>query len=119
MLSGNVDVSDIIPTSAFFFHTEDGIRHYKVTGVQTCALPICAGGAIDVFFRGSNYALWTRHFEDGEWDGEHFLEGALKDQAAISSDGEDIHVLVRSLDGRSEERRVGKECWRRCVLNVA
>src|SRR5256885_11138872 len=27
---------------AFFFQAEDGIRDYKVTGVQTCALPICA-----------------------------------------------------------------------------
>src|SRR5256885_1071305 len=25
----------------FFFKAEDGIRDYKVTGVQTCALPIC------------------------------------------------------------------------------
>src|SRR5205807_3742093 len=25
----------------FFFQAEDGIRAYKVTGVQTCALPIC------------------------------------------------------------------------------
>ena len=24
----------------FFFQAEDGIRDYKVTGVQTCALPI-------------------------------------------------------------------------------
>src|SRR5256885_6549565 len=27
--------------SFFFFQAEDGIRDYKVTGVQTCALPIC------------------------------------------------------------------------------
>src|SRR5256885_4719563 len=26
----------------FFFQAEDGIRDYKVTGVQTCALPIWA-----------------------------------------------------------------------------
>src|SRR5256885_6064677 len=26
--------------SYFFFQAEDGIRDYKVTGVQTCALPI-------------------------------------------------------------------------------
>src|SRR5256885_7812151 len=26
----------------FFFQAEDGIRDYKVTGVQTCALPIFA-----------------------------------------------------------------------------
>src|SRR3989454_2026902 len=25
----------------FFFQAEDGIRDYKVTGVQTCALPLC------------------------------------------------------------------------------
>src|SRR5256885_13160398 len=28
----------------FFFQAEDGIRDYKVTGVQTCALPIFANG---------------------------------------------------------------------------
>src|SRR5256885_11128934 len=27
-------------TIVFFFQAEDGIRDYKVTGVQTCALPI-------------------------------------------------------------------------------
>src|SRR2546426_2628369 len=27
-----------------FFKEEDGIRDYKVTGVQTCALPICRRG---------------------------------------------------------------------------
>src|SRR5688500_19209779 len=30
----------IVYTSFFFFQAEDGIRDYKVTGVQTCALPI-------------------------------------------------------------------------------
>src|SRR6266850_8032769 len=30
-------------TSFFFFQAEDGIRDYKVTGVQTCALPISLG----------------------------------------------------------------------------
>src|SRR2546430_9499196 len=29
--------------SYFFFQAEDGIRDLTVTGVQTCALPICAG----------------------------------------------------------------------------
>src|SRR3989454_9510330 len=28
----------------FFFQAEDGIRDYKVTGVQTCALPIYGRG---------------------------------------------------------------------------
>src|SRR5256885_5561842 len=30
----------------FFFQAEDGIRDYKVTGVQTCALPISARGLL-------------------------------------------------------------------------
>src|SRR2546422_11585118 len=29
--------------SVFFFQAEDGIRDVAVTGVQTCALPICSG----------------------------------------------------------------------------
>src|SRR5256885_8053134 len=32
----------LINEGGFFFQAEDGIRHYKVTGVQTCALPIYA-----------------------------------------------------------------------------
>src|SRR2546426_12450213 len=31
---------DVAGTCSFFFQAEDGIRDYKVTGVQTCALPI-------------------------------------------------------------------------------
>src|SRR3984957_20474308 len=27
----------------YFYQAEDGIREYHVTGVQTCALPICEG----------------------------------------------------------------------------
>mgnify|MGYP007026249007 CR=1 FL=1 len=34
----------------FFFQAEDGIRDYDVTGVQTCALPICfLGNVLRVF----------------------------------------------------------------------
>src|SRR2546426_6769054 len=32
-------------TFFFFFQAEDGIRDYKVTGVQTCALPIYFAGS--------------------------------------------------------------------------
>src|SRR5256885_15628253 len=32
-------------TMFFFFQAEDGIRYYKVTGVQTCALPISVNAA--------------------------------------------------------------------------
>src|SRR5256885_3889819 len=30
----------VVAVLCFFFQAEDGIRDYKVTGVQTCALPI-------------------------------------------------------------------------------
>src|SRR5256885_8835948 len=33
-------VALILVVLYFFFQAEDGIRDYKVTGVQTCALPI-------------------------------------------------------------------------------
>src|SRR5256885_5661040 len=32
----------------FFFQAEDGIRDYKVTGVQTCALPISSPETIEI-----------------------------------------------------------------------
>src|SRR5687767_15266618 len=32
----------------FFFQAEDGIRDKLVTGVQTCALPICAASAFSM-----------------------------------------------------------------------
>src|SRR2546426_7267216 len=37
----------------FFFQAEDGIRDYKVTGVQTCALPISQrqGSRVDIRVR--------------------------------------------------------------------
>src|SRR5256885_1520157 len=35
-------VIQVLRAVVFFFQAEDGIRDYKVTGVQTCALPIYA-----------------------------------------------------------------------------
>src|SRR5256885_11136832 len=49
MILVNGDVDPIAITNCamsvylFFFQAEDGIRDYKVTGVQTCALPILRG----------------------------------------------------------------------------
>src|SRR5256885_11836279 len=37
----------------FFFQAEDGIRDYKVTGVQTCALPISMTLAFASAYGGS------------------------------------------------------------------
>src|SRR5256885_4352447 len=43
---------DLCIVGFFFFQAEDGIRDYKVTGVQTCALPICMLAAF----------LWVPHW---------------------------------------------------------
>src|SRR5256885_7100432 len=39
-IDGVCKLFDYIILVFFFFQAEDGIRDYKVTGVQTCALPI-------------------------------------------------------------------------------
>src|SRR5439155_9155666 len=78
----------------FFFQAEDGIRDGHVTGVQTCALPIsfCAGMRLRCPKPKRDYPLTILSIAD--------------------------HLRKRRLDlGRSEERRVGKECrsrWSPC-----
>src|SRR5699024_12133114 len=72
----------------FFFQAEDGIRDRNVTGVQTCALPICLKFSLDDMMAFSASVVTkitgTKHVGDG-------------------------FSLVTSTT-RSEERRVGKEC---------
>src|SRR5205807_5705153 len=50
----------------FFFQAEDGIRDYKVTGVQTCALPISWAG-----FSDSNFAFEVHQYLDYDSSGTH------------------------------------------------
>src|SRR5690606_40664696 len=85
----------------FFFQAEDGIRDFHVTGVQTCALPICDAGAVGRELIGRDFevvgcGLVGKHAA-GEVEG-----GAVTgtEKAALPIRGE----------ARSEERRVGKEC---------
>src|SRR5437870_10373716 len=50
-------MSQRVPRLNFFFQAEDGIRDGHVTGVQTCALPICASSplpAVPTSCRSSN-----------------------------------------------------------------
>src|SRR5205807_4847089 len=76
----------------FFFQAEDGIRDYKVTGVQTCALPICRPRPLVIVPRAT-----------------HKVEQQIRAETLAA------RGLARWV--RSEERRVGKECrsgWSRC-----
>src|SRR5437879_10519542 len=75
----------------FFFQAEDGIRDTSVTGVQTCALPICAAG-VDL---RAERRLEAR-------GGLHCGDQRLVEPLGC---GEHARQLMRS-----EERRVGKEC---------
>src|SRR2546430_6772715 len=47
----------------FFFQAEDGIRDLTVTGVQTCALPICRA------MRGRSRRCWRRTPRRAGWRG--------------------------------------------------
>src|SRR5256885_13037189 len=90
----------IVSVFFFFFQAEDGIRDYKVTGVQTCALPIFSSeGAGDA--PQADAAVLAA------------IDAALAQLAAMrDSEGQALAVeLTARLDDlRSEERRVGKEC---------
>src|SRR2546430_5918507 len=83
----------------FFFQAEDGIRDLTVTGVQTCALPICRRTVCLGPCSFANRCLGGRHWRAFQPP----LEGALP-----SSRLGLLRGAVRR--GRSEERRVGKEC---------
>src|SRR2546426_4575493 len=87
----------------FFFQAEDGIRDYKVTGVQTCALPISPrlrararrAEAAQAQHPRLHHA-WLRHHQP------HAQPGMAGDARGRGQ--------RRGNRYRSEERRVGKEC---------
>src|SRR5256885_12887824 len=52
----------------FFFQAEDGIRDYKVTGVQTCALPIyLLRGFLGFYFYVDSPSLSLRVWRKIPW----------------------------------------------------
>src|SRR5256885_8890545 len=96
------EVGDII-VDVFFFQAEDGIRDYKVTGVQTCALPISEREfSLDLL---GSYATRNRH---GHSDAFGFGVGA--NYFWMRYFGVGLDTYADAFRARSEERRVGKEC---------
>src|SRR5256886_5450222 len=87
----------------FFFQAEDGIRDLTVTGVQTCALPIspAAGRARDRSPRPPPPEEGSDRSEAGHDD---------RLPAAVPEGHREGPAAHRPGGGRSEERRVGKEC---------
>src|SRR5205807_6774745 len=99
---------------------EDGIRDYKVTGVQTCALPILHWLLADPS-RLQDRILWlifgSRYESDIYYHQEFLQLGAehpnFQYLPTLSRGGPEWKGLRGYV--RSEERRVGKECRsRRC-----
>src|SRR5256885_10427058 len=54
----------------FFFQAEDGIRDYKVTGVQTCALPIYVMDALREQGRSFRLPPGSRILDTGGYKGQ-------------------------------------------------
>src|SRR2546426_6825988 len=80
----------------FFFQAEDGIRDYKVTGIQTCALPISRQAQPLDGLRthvGGERRVRVPRLLAGTTLRTRLLQGTHRPAVA-----------------RSEERRVGKEC---------
>src|SRR5256885_12299032 len=89
----------------FFFQAEDGIRDYKVTGVQTCALPISRLTAVSRLL----LPVHLRPAQRSASPVQGAPEGTVLDaetSAAIAG----AELTFSHDNSRSEERRVGKEC---------
>src|SRR5699024_11465977 len=100
-----------------FFQAEDGIRDRNVTGVQTCALPICyrflgwtsedvelpsvSDDESTIFTMPDHSVRFVGKFERISYKVTYQFQGS---------------VIPPNAELRSEERRVGKECrvewWR-------
>src|SRR5246127_5761614 len=65
LLPMQIWAEDVNAKGWFFFQAEDGIRYYKVTGVQTCALPISDRVADLVLAVGELAANTIRHADQG------------------------------------------------------
>src|SRR5256885_11239550 len=89
-----------------FFQAEDGIRDYKVTGVQTCALPILSL-AVPLMVN-----VLVPVVNAGPEPGEVIAtEGGVVSMVQVKPAGVGSTLPTVSMARtRSEERRVGKEC---------
>src|SRR5207248_7940049 len=95
-----------------FFQAEDGIRDRTVTGVQTCALPICAR-ILPTFAESLSRKATKRLTKLGVEVSTGVKVEKVDGQGVIAAGNRipSATVLWTAGVSRSEERRVGKE-WR-------
>src|SRR5688500_19500919 len=99
-------VSSNLCLVVFFFQAEDGIRDYKVTGVQTCALPIFW---LQPFYTSPNR---DNGYDVSDYYGVGERFGSSGDYVEFMNQAHSLGMrVIVDLVVRSEERRVGKE-WR-------
>src|SRR5438034_7807029 len=90
----------------FFFQAEDGIRDHCVTGVQTCALPISVLRVAESIRAG-----------DGRYPALQSMLSRDLPRVRERKSGATLQTTdLEEMKARSEERRVGKECRYRCVM---
>src|SRR5256885_4013861 len=87
----------------FFFQAEDGIRDYKVTGVQTCALPILP--LFVLIERGQRAPMLDLTIFENRMFSAATAAAFINGLSRFAL----MFVFVFYFQ-RSEERRVGKEC---------
>src|SRR5205807_3801221 len=92
-----------------FFQAEDGIRDYKVTGVQTCALPIyiVARSLVQRIEVNDDDVCALADFERADVR-VHVERARAHDGRHCESLFSRENLRVERRDLRSEERRVGK-----------
>src|SRR5207244_9189908 len=104
----------------FFFQAEDGIRDDLVTGVQTCALPILHE-AHDLAALAPNVVVKIPMTSEGLVAVRKLHKEGIKTNVTLVFSPNQALLAAKAGAGRSEERRVGKECrcrWsRECVEN--
>src|SRR5256884_5792311 len=88
----------------FFFQAEDGIRDVAVTGVQTCALPICVR---DI---PATLCCKARPLALREMATQTRADAKLSRTRSVAALRIREHTEELEEANRSEERRVGKEC---------
>src|SRR6266446_1405481 len=105
----------------FFFQAEDGIRDYKVTGVQTCALPILLEGGIR---KAGNRVRITAQLIDAASGGHLWAERFDRDLTDIFATQDEVvekivgalavklrHGESRRLRGRGTSSLEAYETW--------
>src|SRR5256885_4879226 len=88
------------------FQAEDGIRDYKVTGVQTCALPISSRS-----LETHSARRWLPAIASTPAGGRQSQCHSRLECGTVDTSTNVVRTQSPpSAQNRSEERRVGKEC---------